>query len=138
MRFATQIANMVFIEQPSGGTITSLLPVCPCDALPLFTISTSYYILPRHCRLTGWMCIVGYSYSDTKDDYRTNDQQAAADNYQILQKFLERFPEYSQNPLYSSAESYGGHFMPELARQVVTENANLSTLLCFTPTGATS
>ena len=67
---------------------------------------------------------VGYSYSDTKDDYRTNDQQAAADNYLILQKFIERFPEYSENPIYSSAESYGGHFMPELAKQVVQENAN--------------
>jgi hypothetical protein len=27
MRFATQIANMVFIEQPSGGTITACLYV---------------------------------------------------------------------------------------------------------------
>ena len=56
---------------------------------------------------------VGYSYSEKKSDYTTSDSVAAADNYEVILKFLDRFPERQKNPYYISSESYGGHYMPQ-------------------------
>jgi carboxypeptidase C (cathepsin A) len=54
-------------------------------------------------------CGVGYSYSDVEADYHTNDAQTAQDNYDLIQAFFDRFPEYRSNRMYISSESYGGH-----------------------------
>ena len=74
-------------------------------------------------------CGVGYSYSDQSDpykedggDYITDDEQSAADNYALVQAFFDRFPQYRVNDLYISSESYGGHYMPQLAKQIVDHN----------------
>ncbi len=70
-------------------------------------------------------CGVGFSYStegDKSDDYTTGDDQTADDNYKLIQGFLERFPEYNKAPLYITSESYGGHYMPTLAKKIVDEN----------------
>jgi len=71
-------------------------------------------------------CGVGFSYSDNKDDYKTNDTQAAIDNYDLIQAFFARFPEYRANDLHITSESYGGHYMPMLASKIVEKNAALS------------
>lgn len=65
---------------------------------------------------------VGFSYSDDKADYTTGDQQTAIDNYNLIQAFLVRFPEFKDSSLYISSESYGGHYMPTLAKQIVDSN----------------
>ena len=86
-------------------------------------------------------CGVGFSYSDNKDDYQvlilylvinaflitmgllqTGDKQTAEDNYAFIQGFFSRFPEYAKNSLYISSESYGGHYMPTLAKEIVNMN----------------
>jgi carboxypeptidase C (cathepsin A) len=70
-------------------------------------------------------CGVGFSYStegEKSDDYTTGDDQTATDNYAMIQGFLTRFPEYSKNELYITSESYGGHYMPTLAKKIVDEN----------------
>jgi carboxypeptidase C (cathepsin A) len=71
-------------------------------------------------------CGVGFSYSDDKDDYKTGDAQAASDNYDLIQAFMTRFPEYRANDLYITSESYGGHYMPTLAQAIVNKNAELT------------
>lgn len=70
-------------------------------------------------------CGVGFSYSDdgTGDDYKTGDDQTSQDNYALLQQFFNRFPQYRTNDLYITSESYGGHYMPTLAKQIVDHNA---------------
>lgn len=65
---------------------------------------------------------VGFSYSDEEADYTTGDAQTAADNFMLIQEFMKRFPEYSSNPLYITSESYGGHYMPTLAKEIVDQN----------------
>lgn len=65
---------------------------------------------------------VGFSYSDDKADLTTGDSQTAIDNYNLIQAFMERFPEYSGSDLYISSESYGGHYIPTLAKQIVDSN----------------
>lgn len=65
---------------------------------------------------------VGFSYSDDTKDYITGDEQTAADNYELIQAFLDRFPHLRVNALHLSSESYGGHYIPTLARHIVLEN----------------
>lgn len=71
-------------------------------------------------------CGVGYSYSsaeDTSEDYKHDDASAATDNYNMIQEWLKAFPEYAENDLYYTSESYGGHYMPTLAKEIVDKNA---------------
>jgi carboxypeptidase C (cathepsin A) len=56
---------------------------------------------------------VRFSYSETDEDYNVGDAQAAADNYKLIRKFFERFPERRSNRFFISSESYGGHYMPQ-------------------------
>lgn len=69
---------------------------------------------------------VGFSYSDDPSDYNTGDKQSAADNYLLVQEFFKRFPNFLPNDFYISAESYGGHYIPELARQLVENKSSVN------------
>ena len=69
---------------------------------------------------------VGFSYSDNSTEYRIGDEQSAKDNLQIILQFLSRFPHLKSNPLYITSESYGGHYMPELALEIIEYNKKVS------------
>nr|CAB3457276.1 unnamed protein product [Digitaria exilis] len=51
------------------------------------------------------------------------DQRTADDSYLFLINWLERFPEYKSRPFYISGESYGGHYVPELAATILIQNS---------------
>jgi len=74
---------------------------------------------------------VGFSYSDNKDDYKIGDSQAAKDNLQTILKFIERFPRFANSPLFITSESYGGHYMPTLASEIVKYNTENNNILKF-------
>jgi len=65
---------------------------------------------------------VGFSYSDVKSDYVTNDNKTAIDNYDLIRGWLNEFTNYQSNDFYISSESYGGHYMPTLAQQITIGN----------------
>ena len=65
---------------------------------------------------------VGFSYSEYVSDYNSSDATAATDNYNLLLAFMERFPHFVSSDLYITSESYGGHYMPTLAREILTQN----------------
>jgi len=69
-------------------------------------------------------CGVGFSYSDDPKggDYKTDDAQAAKDNYALIAQFFVKFPQYAKNSLYIASESYGGHYMPQLSKEIVDRN----------------
>jgi len=68
-------------------------------------------------------CGVGFSYSDNPNfDYHASDSSAAEDNLQLVLQFLQRFPHLKKNKLYLSGESYGGHYLPTWALQIVQHN----------------
>jgi len=71
-------------------------------------------------------CGVGFSYSEDSDDYKTGDAQTAADNYDLIQAFMTRFPSLRGNRLYITSESYGGHYMPTLAKEIVDQQKDAS------------
>jgi serine carboxypeptidase-like clade 2 len=65
---------------------------------------------------------VGWSYSNTSDDAVVGDKRTAADAYEFLRGWLERFPQYADRPLWLAGESYGGHYVPNLALEIVERN----------------
>ena len=65
---------------------------------------------------------VGFSYSDNNDDYRIGDDQAAKDNLGTILAFLDRFPHFNHSNLYITSESYGGHYLPTLANEIINYN----------------
>eukprot|EP01084_Bolivina_argentea_P025523 47466_1 len=67
-------------------------------------------------------CGVGFSFSDDPNDYNTSDNQTAVDNYNFVLGWLKVFSNFQSNRFYITAESYGGHFMPTLAQQIILGN----------------
>ncbi|KAE8673492.1 Serine carboxypeptidase-like 40 [Hibiscus syriacus] len=66
---------------------------------------------------------VGFSYSNTTSDYqRMGDKSTAKDAYTFLVNWLERFPQYKTRDLYITGESYGGHYVPQLANSILHKN----------------
>lgn len=59
---------------------------------------------------------VGFSYSANQSFYDgINDEMTARDNLVFLQNFLAMYPEYKNRDLFLTGESYGGHYVPQLA-----------------------
>ncbi|GLT39688.1 hypothetical protein SLA2020_138660 [Shorea laevis] len=66
---------------------------------------------------------VGFSYSNRTSDYQNSgDRRTAEDNYVFLVNWLERFPEYKDREFYIAGESYGGHYVPQLAHTILNHN----------------
>ena len=65
---------------------------------------------------------VGFSFSNNKDDYKIGDDQAAKDNLATILAFLDKFPHFNHSQLFITSESYGGHYMPTLANEIINYN----------------
>ena len=65
---------------------------------------------------------VGFSYSNSTDDARVGDRRTAEDSLEFLLRWLERFPQYKGRPLWLAGESYAGHYIPNLAVEIVNHN----------------
>ncbi|KAH0894872.1 hypothetical protein HID58_057301 [Brassica napus] len=66
---------------------------------------------------------VGYSYSNTSTDLRSNgDKRTAQDSLKFLLKWVERYPEYKGRDFYIVGESYAGHYIPQLSQAIVRHN----------------
>ncbi|XP_057558545.1 lysosomal protective protein isoform X2 [Hippopotamus amphibius kiboko] len=63
---------------------------------------------------------VGFSYSDDKS-YATNDTEVAQSNFEALKDFFRLFPEYKDNELFLTGESYAGIYIPTLAVLVMED-----------------
>ena len=67
---------------------------------------------------------VGFTYSDSPDEYSNNDDKTASDNMKSVEKLFEIFPEYGNNSLYIAGESYGGIYVPTLAEAILHATLN--------------
>lgn len=66
---------------------------------------------------------VGFSYSNTSSDYaNTGDKSTAQDSYTFLINWLERFPQYKTRDFFITGESYAGHYVPQLAYTILSNN----------------
>ncbi|XP_076940259.1 serine carboxypeptidase 1-like [Bidens hawaiensis] len=64
----------------------------------------------------------GFSYSNRSSDYTTGDKQTAKDSYTFLLNWLHRFPQYKTHDFFIAGESYAGHYVPQLASLICSEN----------------
>lgn len=60
--------------------------------------------------------MVRFSHS-TPSSYKT-----AVDSLEFLVRWLDRFPRYKGREMYLTGESYAGHYVPQLARQIMAYN----------------
>jgi serine carboxypeptidase-like clade 2 len=69
---------------------------------------------------------VGFSVSRDPDDFKTvHDGRTAEDTYTFLLNWLERFPEYKGRDFFVAGESYGGHYVPQVATVITLRNNHL-------------
>lgn len=68
---------------------------------------------------------VGFSYSNTPSDYTTNDTRAAQDNYAFLNNFFSLFPQFRNNDVWLTGESYGGVYLPTVTNLVLGESSTI-------------
>lgn len=65
---------------------------------------------------------VGYSYSTNSKEYHIGDDQTALDNVQVILEFHKKFPQFKNSETYITSESYGGHYMPTWAYEIIKYN----------------
>jgi len=68
---------------------------------------------------------VGFSFTGSKVN-ENGDNKTMHDSYVFLQKWFQLYPEYKSNDFYVSGESYGGHYVPQLAWTILQGNKNSS------------
>lgn len=66
---------------------------------------------------------VGFSYS--KKSSNIGDNSTAKDSYTFLLNWLERFPQYKTRDFFIAGESYGGHYVPQLAHLILSNNKKM-------------
>lgn len=67
---------------------------------------------------------VGFSWSKKKNNYFSNDDISAKDNLKFILQFFIKYPQFKKNKLYLTSESYGGHYVPLWAREIIKYNYN--------------
>ncbi|KAK2452511.1 calponin [Trifolium repens] len=69
---------------------------------------------------------VGFSYSNKPSDYSNiGDNSTARDSYIFLLNWLERFPQYKTRDFFIAGESYAGHYVPQLAHLILSNNKKM-------------
>ncbi|KAI9802120.1 MAG: hypothetical protein M1833_002041 [Piccolia ochrophora] len=72
---------------------------------------------------------VGFSYSEGSV---SNTAAASKDVYALLTLFFEQFPQYAHQDFHIAGESYGGHYVPIFAAEILSHkkrNINLKTVM---------
>ncbi|GAA0151966.1 serine protease [Lithospermum erythrorhizon] len=70
---------------------------------------------------------VGFSFSTNSSFYDyVDDEMTARGNILFLEKWLNKFPEYRNNDFYLTGESYGGHYVPQLADYIIKSEMKIN------------
>lgn len=116
----SEASNMIFIDQPTMTGNSYSVPV-PGYVDPS---SGDIIVLPNNTcpdYAADYSCGT-YSLPDVT--LTANSTPNAAPNfYKTLQGFMGAFPQYSQNDLYFTTESYGGHYGPIFTQYFQEQNA---------------
>jgi len=67
---------------------------------------------------------VGFSKTNNKSDYHTGDWRTTEDAFLFLLGFFQRYPQFQKTPFWITGESYGGHYVPLLAKRILDGNKN--------------
>ena len=63
----------------------------------------------------------GFSYSNKLPEFQID---VGVNLYEMLQQWFKLFPSYQNNDFYTFGESYGGRYVPTIARKIHEENEN--------------
>ncbi len=111
-----QLANMLFVEQPVGvGFSYSTDPEADYDL-----VSKGFSIQECVRQITNRQPLLIHIYPTT----RQGDRQAMKDNYLFILGFFAKFPQYLPNDFVISSESWGGHYIPMLAVEILKEQSH--------------
>ena len=61
----------------------------------------------------------GVGFSSAGENPKYSDENSANDNQHFIMKWYERYPALKTHDFYLSSESYGGHYLPTLAKVLV-------------------
>ncbi|KAF2309879.1 hypothetical protein GH714_005469 [Hevea brasiliensis] len=109
----------------NGGPGCSSLGFGAMEELGPFRVNSDGKTLYRNdCkrRLLGIPCRSWVFVFNTSSDYTTGDKKTAEDSYTFLVNWLERFPQYKSRDFYITGESYAGHYVPQLAYTILSNN----------------
>ncbi len=113
---------------PGASTIGSglLFENGPCSLSPDNTTVRNDYSWNEKINIIYLDEPVGTGYSYAPDGYKdTTLTNLAVDVYAFLQVFMHRFPQYVSMPFHLAAESWGGHFGPNIAHYIFERNQEL-------------
>jgi len=101
-----------------GGFLTEMGPFRPD------TNGTSLHFNPYAWNQAANMVFIeqpaGVGFSTAPKGYTDyGDAQSARDNAAFVSAWFKLFPQYSKVPFYLTSESYGGHYLPTLAAQIL-------------------
>ncbi|KAK6459579.1 Alpha/Beta hydrolase protein [Scheffersomyces xylosifermentans] len=65
---------------------------------------------------------VGVGYSYTGGSAVTNTDDAGKDVFIFLELFFQKFPQFSKNDFHIAGESYGGHYVPKFASEIINSS----------------
>eukprot|EP00271_Cylindrocystis_brebissonii_P005901 TRINITY_DN1828_c0_g2_i1.p1 TRINITY_DN1828_c0_g2~~TRINITY_DN1828_c0_g2_i1.p1 ORF type:complete len:541 (-),score=78.31 TRINITY_DN1828_c0_g2_i1:157-1779(-) len=111
----------------NGGPGCSSVGVGALEELgPFFTNKNANGLIPNYYawnRESNMLFVespigTGFSYSNTSSDYKMGDKETAKDARIFLLKWLEKFPHYQGRDFFIAGESYGGHYVPYLAKEL--------------------
>ncbi|KYR01979.1 peptidase S10 family protein [Tieghemostelium lacteum] len=71
----------------------------------------------------------GFSYTTSDDGYSNNEVEIAQNLYNLLTQFYQIYPEFSDNDLYLTGESYAGKYVPALAYYIYEQNQLKNTFI---------
>jgi vitellogenic carboxypeptidase-like protein len=58
----------------------------------------------------------GFSFTDSEDGYSNNEVEIAQNLYNLLTQFYKVYPDYANNDLYLTGESYAGKYQKILGK----------------------
>lgn len=64
----------------------------------------------------------GFSYTNNSKDYVKDSKGAGEDVWDFMQAFLRAYPEYAGRPFFVTGESYAGHYIPLIAKKILSAN----------------
>jgi serine carboxypeptidase-like clade 2 len=98
-----------------GGFLSELGPFYPTPDGKHLVSNPNAWNLDANVLFVESPAFVGFSYSNTSSDIVVGDYRTAYDLVAFMESFLKRFPAYAGRPFWISGESYGGHYVPNLA-----------------------
>lgn len=126
-----QQASVIFVEAPafvgfsysntSADRIVGALPGRPFPCLPRGWREPHNGARP--CRPRG---VASIRQNTPPSPCDPGDDRTARDNHEFLKRWFDRFPQYRANSFWVSGESYAGHYVPTLAREIIRGNRNVS------------